>query len=145
MAPDLAGTWTLVAWRRVFEDGSETHPLGEDAKGLLVYTPDGRMSVMLAGANRPQIESDDPPLGGDAQARADAYSTALAYYGTYEVTDDAVVHHVEESLFPNWTGAEQKRAFDYDGKQLVLKTPPMPNPSGGTVVNELAWAREERG
>jgi len=141
---DLTGTWTLVAWRRVADDGTVSHPVGEDAHGLLIYTADGRMAVQLAAADRPPIESEDPPLGGDAQARADAYSTCLAYYGTYEVKEDSVVHNVEVSLFPNWSGAVQERPFTYDGHELVLRTPPMPGPHG-TVVNELAWAREDRG
>ena len=140
MGVDLTGTWTLAAWRRVAEDGSVSHPLGDDASGLLVYTGNGRMSVVLAAAGRPKIDTGDP-LGGEVQARADAYSTCLAYFGTYEVRDDEVVHHVETALFPNWSGVEQVRPFTLEGNELVLRTPPMQT-DGGTVVNELAWERE---
>lgn len=142
MGADLIGTWTLAAWRRVTEDGSVSHPLGADAHGLLVYSPNGRMSVVLAAAGRPQMETADP-LGGDVQARAAAYSTCLAYYGTYEVRDDEVVHRVDVALFPNWSGVEQVRPFTLDGDELVLRTPPMQT-SAGSVVNELAWEREKR-
>jgi hypothetical protein len=138
---DLTGTWKLVAWRRVVDDGTVTYPLGEDAHGLLVYTANGRMIVQLTAAHRPQLDTTDA-LGGDAQARADAYSTCLAYFGTYEVDGDRVIHRVDSSLFPNWSGAEQPRPYTYDGRELVLRTPPVTGPNG-TVVNELAWAREE--
>jgi hypothetical protein len=138
---DLTGTWSLIAWRRIAEDGTVSYPLGEDAHGLLVYTANGRMIVQLAAANRPRLETTDP-LGGDAQARADAYSGSLAYFGRYEVEGDTVVHRVDQSLYPNWSGAEQSRPFTYDGHELVLRTPPMSGPNG-TVVNELAWARED--
>ncbi|HEX2049455.1 MAG TPA: lipocalin-like domain-containing protein [Actinomycetota bacterium] len=141
MTVDLTGTWALVAWRRVAEDGSVSHPLGPRARGLLVYTANGRMSVVLAAAGRPQIETADP-LGGDVRARADAYSTCLAYYGSYAVRDDEVVHRVDTALFPNWSGDEQVRPFTLDGDELVLRTPPMET-AAGTVVNELAWAREK--
>lgn len=142
MAADLVGTWKLVAWRRVADDGTVTYPLGEDAHGLLVYTANGRMIVQVAAATRPPVEPTDPPLGGDVQKRADAYSTFLAYFGTYEVEGDSVIHRVDSSLFPDWSGAEQSRPFTYDGRELVLRTPPMSGPHG-TVVNELAWARED--
>ncbi len=138
----LAGTWKLVAWRRAAEDGTITYPLGEDASGLLIYTADGRMAVQMAAANRPPLATDDPPLGGDAQKRAAAYSTCLAYFGSYELRGDSVVHRIDVSLFPNWSGAEQSRPFTYAGNELVLRTPPMEGVNG-TVVNEIAWAREE--
>ena len=137
---DLTGTWKLVAWRRVVDDGTVTYPLGEDANGLLVYTANGRMIVQLAAANRPRLDTTDA-LGGDVQARADAYSTCLAYFGTYEVDGDTVIHRVDASLFPNWSGVEQRRPYTYDGRELVLRTPPVTGPNG-TVVNELAWVRE---
>jgi len=137
---DLVGTWKLSSWRRTFGDGTVAYPLGADASGLLVYTASGRMAVHLAAANRPSLATDDP-LGGDVQERADAYSTCLAYVGTYEVRPGAVVHRVEESLYPNWSGAEQVRPFTYDGTELVLRTPPAPGPRG-PVVNEMSWTRE---
>lgn len=138
---DLTGTWTLVAWRRVADDGSVTYPLGEDAHGLLVYTANGRMIVQLAAADRPQLDTTDA-LGGDVQERADAYSTCLAYFGSYEVDGDTVVHRIDASLYPNWSGAEQSRPYTWDGHELVLRTPPVEGPTG-TVVNEIAWARED--
>lgn len=138
---ELAGTWRLVAWRRVAQDGGVSYPLGEDATGLLVYTDNGRMAVQIVAANRPEIDTGDP-IGGDVDKRAAAYSGCLAYFGTYEVQDDQVVHHVEQSLYPNWSGAEQVRPLVFEDGQLVLRTPPMQTASG-TVVNEIAWARED--
>jgi hypothetical protein len=116
-----------------------TYPLGEDATGLLIYTADYKMAVQMVAANRPAIPSEDP-LGGDADERAAAYSTCLAYFGCYEVQGDSVVHHVDSSLYPNWSGAVQTRPFSYDGKTLVLRTPPSQG-DGGTVVNEISWVR----
>src|SRR5437763_4768032 len=116
VAVELAGTWKLVAWRRVADDGSLTYPLGEDATGLLIYTGNGRMAVQITAANRPALATNDP-LGGDVEKRADAYSGCLAYFGTYEVQDDKVVHHVDKSLFPNWSGAEQVRPLSFEGQE----------------------------
>lgn len=142
MAVDLVGTWTLVAWRRIVDGGKPTYPLGEDATGILIYTADGRMAVQLTAASRPTLPENDP-LGGDVEARAEAYSTCLGYIGGYEVRGDEVVHTIDVSIYPRWAGAEQVRPFTYSGDELVLRTPPVQG-AQGTVVNELAWRREPR-
>jgi lipocalin-like protein len=138
----LKGTWQLVAWRRIAADGTISYPLGADARGQLIYTSNGTMAVQIAAATRPTIPTEDP-LGGDPDARASAYSTYLAYFGTYEVEGEQVIHHLDSSLFPNWSGQDQARALGPEGDDLVLRTPPMRLADGTTVVNELAWSREK--
>ncbi len=142
MADWLKGTWQLVAWRRIAADGTISYPLGADARGQLIYTSNGMMAVQIAAAIRPTIPTEDP-LGGDPDARASAYSTYLAYFGTYEVDGEQVIHHLDSSLFPNWSGQDQARALGPEGDDLVLRTPPMQLSDGTTVVNELAWSREK--
>jgi hypothetical protein len=136
MAVDLRGTWRLLSWRRVAQDGSITYPFGDDAAGILMYGGDGRMAVQMTASRRPGLPTSDP-LGGDADSRAAAYSTCLAYFGSYEVQGESVIHRIDASLYPNWSGAEQVRPFALDGDRLVLRTPP------AAVVNEMAWMREE--
>jgi len=138
----LGGTWKLAGWRRIGDDGSVEYPLGTDAQGQLIYTDNGRMAVHIAAADRPPLATGDP-LGGDTAERAGAYSTYLAYFGTYELDGDSVVHHIDRSLFPNWSGEKQVRPYTIDGDELVLRTPPAAGDSGVTVVNELAWTREK--
>ena len=100
------------------------------------------MTVQITGSNRPAVAGDDP-LGGDAEARAAAYSTYLAYFGTYDVQGENVVHLIDGSLFPKWSGEKQVRLFTIEFDQLVLSTPPMVLADGTTVVNELAWKRDK--
>jgi hypothetical protein len=133
---DLEGSWLLVQWRRTAPDGTVSYPLGSDAEGLLVYTADGHMSVVITGAGRRTIEGGDP-LGGPVGERADAYSSCLAYMGTYERDGDTVVHHVAGSLYPNWSDTVQPRTIVQRDGHLVLVTPQQP----GSPVNELAWQR----
>jgi hypothetical protein len=142
MTETLAGTWTLVAWRRIAADGAVSYPLGADARGVLSYTGNGRMAVQITGADRAALTTDDP-LGGGERARAAAYSTYLAYFGTYEVQGQNVVHRIEGSLFQNWAGQCQVRPFTAESGHLVLRTPPMRLGDGTTVINELAWTREK--
>lgn len=121
-----------------------THPLGEDAVGLLVYTAQGLMSVQLAAAGRTPIDSPDP-LGGTVDERAAAYSGYLAYFGRYSVSQNSVsegvvTHLIDAALHPNWSGIEQVRPYVLTDSSLVLRTPPTPMPDGTVVVNELGWA-----
>ena len=142
MTDRLGGAWKLIAWRRIGADETVNYPLGPDARGQLIYAANGRMAVQIMGAARPALTTDDP-LGGDMAARAGAYSTYLAYFGTYELDGGSVVHYIDGSLFPNWSGEKQVRPFTAEGDELVLRTPPMADDSGATVVNELVWTRDE--
>jgi hypothetical protein len=57
------------------------------------------------------------------------------------VKGDEVIHRVEGSLFPNWSGTAQTRPFTCKGHERVLRTPPMSGPDG-PIVNEMSWVRE---
>lgn len=136
--PEIIGSWKLVSWRRIQEDGTVSFPFGEEVIGTLLYAADLTMTVQMLVKNRPTIPTTDA-LGGTDDQRAAAYSTCLAYFGTYEVQADLIVHKVEGSLFPNWSGTVQDRPFAIDGDELALRTPP------GPVVNEITWTRHQTG
>jgi hypothetical protein len=106
---DLTGTWRLVEWT-----AGDGHPLGADAVGRLLYSGDGCMAALLA--------------------RADGFSDALAYSGTWELLGgEEVVHHVSVSTRRSFVGADLVRAVSWEGDDLVLTTPP--------PVNVLRWRR----
>jgi hypothetical protein len=108
----LSGTWHLVEW--TFGD---EHPLGADAVGRLIYSPDGFMAAFLA--------------------RADGFSDALAYSGTWELPGgEEVVHHVSISTRASFAGTDLVRAVSWDGEELVLTTPPRDG-----RANVLRWRR----
>ena len=139
MASDIVGSWRLTSWRQVNERGEVRFPLGADAVGLLIYDADGNMAVQMTAKNRPILTTSDP-LNGDAQELAKAYSTCLAYFGTYEVDDNYVIHKVVQSLYPNWSNSEQRRPYNCDGKMLILFIPPSES-ANGAVFNEMSWRR----
>jgi hypothetical protein len=141
MSLKVVGSWRLVAWRRIVQGGETTYPLGEQATGMLLYTADGRMAVQMLAPGRAPLATSDA-LGGTEAERAAAYSSCLAYFGTYVVDGDSVVHWVEGSLFPNWSGTTQTRPGELRGIELTLRTPPVEGPQGA-VVNEIVWARVE--
>jgi hypothetical protein len=134
---DLLGAWILVQWRRIAADGTVSFPFGDDAHGTLLYTADGYMSAMMTAADRPGIEGDDP-LGGEPEARAVAYSTCLAYSGTWQRAGSVVTHTLTDSLYPNWSGSVQPRSIEERAGDLVLRTPQQ---GAQAAVNEIIWAR----
>jgi Lipocalin-like domain len=138
---ELNGAWRLVQWRRINADGTQSFPLGQDAQGMLLYTDDGYMSAMMTAGDRPKIDGGDP-LGGDPQARATAYSTCLAYSGSWHRQGDTVIHRLTDSLYPNWSGTVQPRSIENRDGELILRTP---QDGPGGVVNEIVWARPRPG
>lgn len=135
----IEGTWLLKTWRRIEDDGNDIYPLGENPRGILVYTPDGSMVVQMFVQERPKLDTDDP-VAGSVDERAAAYSTCLAYFGTYEVQSNQVVHEVECALFPNWSNTRQARPFMLDGKRLALQ---VKSPEG-RLTNEIIWERKKQ-
>jgi hypothetical protein len=138
---ELVGRWRLESFTTHFEDGSVRHPFGKRPQGTLVYTAAGGMIGVLVAENRPNLSTQDL-VGGSEADQAKAFATCVAYCGTYEVDDGAVIHNVEASLLPDWVGTRQKRHMDVRGDDLVLRTDPMQY-GGRTVVSELHWIREE--
>ena len=104
---ELVGSWRLASLVRR-SGGRTEHPFGEQPVGLLLYTPDGRMSVHLASADRELLSSLDLTELPEAEA-ASAFRTYLGYAGRYRISGDTVVHEVEVSSVSDWVGTELVR------------------------------------
>ena len=102
LARALTGTWRLLSWEAVGEDGTVERPFGDEPEGLLVYTAGGTMVTTIGRSGRPAIPAGDL-LAGPADERLAAMASFIAYGGTYRTDGSDVVHGVTMSLFPNWT------------------------------------------
>lgn len=106
---------------------------------MLLYAPEGYMSVVLYRANRERFGTPDIMAGTEAQL-ANAARSYASYAGRYEVHGDRVHHHVEASLFPDWVGTTQERIYHFEGPRLTLSTAPIP--LGGAELRVLLiWER----
>jgi Lipocalin-like domain len=139
----VVGTWKLLSWvAEDAESGKITNVFGERPNGHLIYTAGGRMTVNISADGR-------KPLSGDrfttpADERAQAFSTNVAYSGTYDITPEGIMHHVEVATFQNWVGTEQFRYVTVDGDTMNVKTPPIKGPPDGkTKVMTLVFKRLE--
>ena len=56
----LIGAWKLVSHVEKPVDGSEpVYPMGEKLEGIIIYAPDGYMSVQIMRPGRPKFASGD--------------------------------------------------------------------------------------
>jgi hypothetical protein len=116
----MTGRWQIVAWEQVYDDGRRTYPMGLQVEGFIQYDPDGRMMCMLCRGERQNFTTGGQ-WNASQEEKADAYSSMLAYAGTYVFAGETVSHHIDLSSFPNWTGGIQKRRIEtMDAGQLVL-------------------------
>jgi len=133
-ANDFVGTWKLVDYSFLHEDGTVEKPWGDHVVGYLLYSAEGYMSGNLSPASRRHnIEQTD----SQKTRRKRDY---IAYAGPYTVKGNTVTHHVEVSLFPNWLGTAQLRYHERKGDMLTLRTPPISS-EGGKVAVQLTWKK----
>ena len=138
----IIGAWTLESYQSSALDGSDVrYPLGADARGIIMYTPDGYMSAQIMRAGRPEFQVGDLTTA-DKDELATAASGYLAYSGPYSVADGILAHHVDISLFPNWIGGTQYRAAQIGDSRLELSpTEPVLIDGRQPRMGRLVWRR----
>lgn len=139
----VVGTWRLLSWvSEDSESGKISNVFGERPNGHLIYTAGGRMIVNLSADGRKALSGDR--FTTPADERAQAFSTGIAYSGTYDITPEGIMHHVEVATFQNWVGTDQFRYVTVDGDTMNVKTPPIKGPPDGkTKVMTLIFKRLE--
>jgi hypothetical protein len=123
----FVGTWTFVREEFQREEDGSIFPDERQFAGMLMYMPSGHMSIIL---RRTGI-ANDVPLAADE---------FFAYYGTYQVNEQTINHHVLGSYVPAWVGNDQVRTFVFEGDTLTLITPPG-KLNGENVRRRLVWQR----
>jgi hypothetical protein len=113
MRDRFVGAWRL-AWLE--EEGADGKIHRADCTGLLVYTRDRHMSVQVMYRNAPAGTSAAP-----VQFAQGGYE---ASFGTYEIDERAhtFTFHVEGALVRTLIGKDLPRAFEFSGKQLIVKS-----------------------
>jgi hypothetical protein len=92
---DLVGSWRLVGYGPSGPPPASRVAPAHD--GLLLYTPDGHVSVSMA--------------------RTDGY---WGYCGRFDVEGDTVIHRVEMGMAPAKPGTDQRRLATIAGNRLTL-------------------------
>jgi Lipocalin-like domain len=110
----IVGAWRLV-WLE--EPGPDGKVHRADCTGLFVFTRDGHTSVQVMYRN-PQAGT----AAGPVQYAQGGYE---ASFGTYKIDERAhtFTYHVDGALVRSLIGKDFTRAFEFSGKQLIVKSP----------------------
>ena len=88
----LVGSWHLVRWEIAYPaSGRVSTPFGDDAAGLIVYAPDGHMSVVLRRRERLADRRAGAPELSEHD-KAFCFSSYMHYAGRWHVEGNDVVH-----------------------------------------------------
>jgi hypothetical protein len=130
----LLGAWRLVNWSLVYADARPPEfPMGEDAQGIIIYTPDGHVSATIMRKARPAAAPGTP-----AEA-AEAYAEAFAYAGRYALRDGTVYHSIEIATSPALIGITSTRHIHLEGDVLTLSGPDFA--AGSPRTQRIVWRR----
>ena len=113
----FVGAWRLAGLE---EEGADGKIHRADCTGLLVYTRDGHMSVQVMYRNPPA-----PDQQGNSSAPVQyAQGGYEASFGTYQIDESAhtFTYHVDGALVRTLIGKYLPRAFEFSGKQLIVKS-----------------------
>ncbi|WP_140938975.1 lipocalin-like domain-containing protein [Sphingobacterium lumbrici] len=143
---ELVGTWRLLSYIEVPLDGGDSgFPMGTSPKGLLIYAPDGHMSVQISGSQVQKYVSGDRMNATEIEM-AERMRGYIAFSGKYNVDNKAasVMYTIQTSLFPNWEGGEQLRKIDFEGDILYQKSLDPILASGRLVHSYITWQKVEK-
>jgi hypothetical protein len=145
IASRLIGVWILVSYTEEKKGREDSHPLGPEPAGFLIYTPDGFVSAQLMKPGRSAFHSRDWNRGTPEEYE-ESGSGYIAYCGTYEV-DEAnrtVTHIPSVALLPNLIHGRQLRAINLNGDRLTLRASSSADADGAPVTSQLEWQRVGR-
>jgi hypothetical protein len=139
----LVGTWRLVSVSNVTDKGIvKEEAYGPNPIGFLTYTADGRMMGILTYGGRKPLSKGWKVA--PAEEKAEAFSTSLAYAGTFTVSGNRVIHSVEASTDPNRLNKDLVRLIvKLQGDRVTLRTADSLFWDDGVqyAYQELVWDR----
>jgi hypothetical protein len=111
----LVGTWKMVSFETEYRGtGQRETIMGKNPGGYTVYTPEGRVIVLITGEGRKTATTD--------QGRAGLWRSMLAYSGMVRVEGDRLMTKVDAASIPEWVGDERVSTFRIDGDRLQTTT-----------------------
>src|SRR5688572_15819825 len=112
--PALVGSWHLIQLEVPGPGGTMRRII--DAKGSLIYTPTGQVSVQVMYPSM-----GNAPSGGPVQYAAGGYEGTFGRYTTDEATR-TVTHRYEGANVRTLIGADLSRRYEITGNRLVLRS-----------------------
>ena len=127
---DLYGTWKLVSLnQKVIDTGEMRQPRGKAPNGYLSFTPDGRVTGVIASEKRPKPESVAKMTD---QQRIELFNTVNAYAGTYKLEGNKLTYRYDltHNEVPERASA---REIKIEGRKLTMVNEPAPSAMDGKM------------
>lgn len=146
MKNELIGTWRLLSYIEVpIGGGDSAFPYGKSPKGILLYSPDGFMSVQISASEELRFTSGDRMIASNEEVvkRLRSY---IAFSGKYMIDNNrgGVTYSIDTCLYPNWEGTTQTRKVDFEGDILYQKSMEPILSDGKLVHAYMTWKRIEK-
>jgi len=127
---DLYGTWKLVSLnQKVIDTGEMRQPRGKAPNGYLSFTPDGRVTGVIASEKRPKPESVAKMTD---QQRIELFNTVNAYAGTYKLEGNKLTYRYD--LTHNEVAERASvRDIKIEGRKLTMVNEPAPSAMDGKM------------
>ena len=120
---DLYGTWKLVSLNsKVIDTGEMRQPRGKAPNGYVSFTPDGRVTGVIASEKRPKPESVAKMTD---QQRIELFNTVNAYAGTYKL-DGNKLTYTFDLTHNEVTERASVREIKIEGRKLTIVNEPAP-------------------
>jgi hypothetical protein len=140
------GVWKLMSGVSTDEvSGEVRYPWGKNPVGRLSYDEAGRVFAQLMNPGRRSVGgmSNRGAAAAIADASADDMREMLtgfnAYFGTFDIDEPSrtVIHHLQSALIPSWVGTDQRRKYEFSGRDrlIILNT-------ASQATYRLVWQRE---
>jgi hypothetical protein len=110
----LVGSWHLVWLELPGPDGALRRIT--DAKGSLIYTPSGQVSVQVMYAS-----ANDTPSSGPVQYAQGGYEGSFGQY-VVDAATRTVTHRYDGANVRSLLGQDLPRRYDLTGQRLILRS-----------------------
>lgn len=104
MKTDVTGTYQLINYGYYYKKTQTFEPISECYAGVIHYSADGYMSVILRFAEKPE-----------------KFDEMVGYCGTYEVQENKIHHLVTMSVRPEYEKQLLTRNFKIENNHLELE------------------------
>ena len=121
----ILGTWSLQSYYHfpISDPSNKTYPHGPNARGIIVYTPDGYMSAQVVRTGQPPFSDGAgifPDTSGTPQDWEALGRNFIAYSGRFWSGEsegkECVWHEMSVVNLPSFVGKVQKRVVGMEEK-----------------------------
>lgn len=134
-------TWELESFQSEDKNGEIVYPLGQEARGFIMFTPENRISVHIMAANR-EAESKTQSSKIEFLTEAEEKMAELGYHaysGPFVINEEEEIleTHIEVSLVISYIGSKQPRKVKIEADKLYLTNVSHPE-------RKLVWRKLEK-